>query len=72
MMRILEVFKPHAALLPEINGILRKSGTLTGIYNFAGYIQRPGGLYPFVIMTNQAVNNRDEVLRELQTIAASN
>jgi len=66
MMRILEVFKPYADLLPEVGGVLRKSGTLTGVYNFAGYIRGPDGLYPFVILTNQAVNNRAEILRLLQ------
>ncbi|MBT3529796.1 MAG: peptidase S13 [Gammaproteobacteria bacterium] len=68
MMRILEVFKPNAELLAETNGVLRKSGTLTGVYNFAGYISGPDGLYPFVILTNQAVNNRAEILRILQGI----
>ena len=66
MMHILEVFKPYANLLPEVGGVLRKSGTLTGVYNFAGYIRGPDGLYPFVILTNQAVNNRAEILRLLQ------
>jgi D-alanyl-D-alanine carboxypeptidase/D-alanyl-D-alanine-endopeptidase (penicillin-binding protein 4) len=66
MMHILEVFKPLAELLPEVDGALRKSGTLTGIYNFAGYIRGPKGLYPFVILTTQAVNNRAEILRILQ------
>jgi len=66
MMRILEVFKPYADLLPEVNGVLRKSGTLAGVYNFAGYIRGIDGLYPFVILTNQAVNNRAEILRLLQ------
>ncbi|MCH8174833.1 MAG: D-alanyl-D-alanine carboxypeptidase [Proteobacteria bacterium] len=66
MMHILEVFKPYADLLPEVDGVLRKSGTLTGVYNFAGYIRGPDGLYPFVILTNQAVNNRAEILRLLQ------
>lgn len=66
MMRILEVFKPYAELLPETNGVLRKSGTLTGVYNFAGYVRGPEGLYPFVILTNQAANNRAEILRLLQ------
>jgi D-alanyl-D-alanine carboxypeptidase len=46
--------------------VLRKSGTLTGVYNFAGYIRGPDGLYPFVILTNQAVNKRAEILRLLQ------
>jgi D-alanyl-D-alanine carboxypeptidase/D-alanyl-D-alanine-endopeptidase (penicillin-binding protein 4) len=66
MMHILEVFKPYADLLPEVDGVLRKSGTLTGVYNFVGYIRGPDGLYPFVILTNQAVNNRAEILRLLQ------
>jgi len=66
MMHILEVFRPYADLLPEVGGVLRKSGTLTGVYNFAGYIRGPDGLYPFVIFTNQAVNNRAEILRILQ------
>ena len=66
MMRILEAFKPYADLLPEVNGVLRKSGTLTGVYNFAGYIPGSDGLYPFVILTNQAANNRAEILRVLQ------
>ena len=66
MMHILEVFKPYADLLPEVNGVLRKSGTLTGVYNFVGYIRGPEGLYPFVILTNQAANNRAEILQLLK------
>lgn len=62
MMRILEVFKPYAELLPEVDGVLRKSGTLTGVYNFAGYVSGTEGLYPFVILTNQTFNNRIEIL----------
>jgi len=68
MMHILEVFKPYADLLPEANGVLRKSGTLTGVYNFAGYIRGSDGLYPFVILTNQTVNNRAEILRVLRSL----
>lgn len=66
MMRILDVFYPYADMLPETDGVLRKSGTLTGVYNFAGYIRGIDGLYPFVILTNQATNNRVEILRLLQ------
>lgn len=68
MMQILESFEPHADLLPEVGGVLRKSGTLTGVYNFAGYLQKPDGLYPFVILTNQARNNRAEILRLLNNL----
>ncbi len=66
MMHILEVFKPYADLLPEADGVLRKSGTLTGVYNFVGYLRGPEGLYPFVILTNQAANNRAEILQLLK------
>lgn len=66
MMQILEGFRSHADLLTETNNVLRKSGTLTGVYNFVGYIPGSGGLYPFVILTNQSANNRAEILRELQ------
>ncbi|MFK7865621.1 MAG: D-alanyl-D-alanine carboxypeptidase [Pseudohongiellaceae bacterium] len=66
MIHILNRFKPYAELLPEYNGVLRKSGTLTGVYNFVGYIRGTEGLYPFVILTNQAQNNRDAVLRLLK------
>lgn len=65
-MQILEAFRPHAELLPEVDGVLRKSGTLTGVYNFAGYIPTEEGLYPYVILTNQATNNRAEILRLLK------
>ncbi len=66
MMRVLESFKPHASLLTEVDGALRKSGTLSGVYNFAGFIPGPGGLYPFVILSNQARNNRARLLQLLQ------
>ncbi|MEX1198613.1 MAG: D-alanyl-D-alanine carboxypeptidase [Pseudohongiellaceae bacterium] len=66
MMHILEQFRPHASLLAEVDGVYRKSGTLTGVYNFAGYIPGPDGLYPFVILTNQADNRRAAILRDLQ------
>ncbi len=72
MMRILEVFMPYAELLPETNGVLRKSGTLTGVYNYAGYIPGPDGLYPFVILTNQAVNNRAQIQRLLRSLVEEN
>lgn len=66
MLRILEGFAPYADLLPLENGALRKSGTLTGVYNFAGYLDGPDGRYPFVILTQQPQNHRAEILRLLQ------
>ena len=71
MMAILESFRPYAELLPEQDDSLRKSGTLTGVYNYAGYIPRTDGLYPFVILTSQPTNNRDTILRLLQREVAA-
>ena len=65
MMRLLEAFRNHAHLLHEKNGVRLKSGTLTGIYNYAGYFQSQIGIQPFVIMTNQPKNHRDEILHLL-------
>ena len=66
MIRILEVFMPHADWLPEVDGVRYKTGTLTGVYNVAGYIPAADGLYPFAILTNQAANHRDAILQLLR------
>jgi serine-type D-Ala-D-Ala carboxypeptidase/endopeptidase (penicillin-binding protein 4) len=65
MIAILEAFRPHSGLLPKRNGILVKSGTLTGVYNYAGYFITPDGLRPFVILLNQPDNTRDTLLELL-------
>lgn len=62
MMRMVESFRANAELLPEKKGVLVKSGTLSGVYNYAGYIRTPNGLCPFVIMLNQSRNTRDKIL----------
>lgn len=66
MMMILETFRPHAKIIDEKQGILVKSGTLTGVYNFAGYITTYQGLRPYVIMMNQERNGRNGVLKLLR------
>jgi len=65
MMHILSHFKPHSDLLNLKNKILIKSGTLTGVYNYAGYFVTQKGLRPFVIMTNQKKNHRNRILKLL-------
>ena len=65
MLAILEAFKPHAGLLPFENNCLRKSGTLTGVYGYAGYFAGERGLDSFVLMLNQPKNTRDRVLELL-------
>ncbi len=65
MLAILEAFKPHAGLLPFENNCLRKSGTMTGVYGYGGYFAGERGLDSFVLLLNQAKNNRDQVLELL-------
>jgi D-alanyl-D-alanine carboxypeptidase/D-alanyl-D-alanine-endopeptidase (penicillin-binding protein 4) len=66
MLRVLELFKPHAQLLPEKNSLLLKSGTLTGVYSYAGYFTANGNLDGFTIILNQDKNNRDKILELLE------
>ncbi|MBD3346784.1 MAG: penicillin-binding protein 4 [Chitinivibrionales bacterium] len=68
MINILEQFKEYASLLPSKKGALVKSGTLSGVYNYAGYIKTSQGLRPFVIMLNQKRNTRDTILQLLAKI----
>lgn len=68
MIAILEQFKPHAGLLDPKDGHPLKSGTLTGVYNYAGYLRTDRGLRSFVIMLNQGKNHRDAILRLLAAI----
>lgn len=65
MMRVLELFSGHAGLLPEKQQCLLKSGTMKGIYAYAGFLPCPNGRDRVVIILNQARNKRDEVLRIL-------
>ncbi|NLE03039.1 MAG: peptidase S13 [Fibrobacter sp.] len=63
---LLENRKDIAELLPEKRNALVKSGTLTGVSNYAGYIKTNQGLCPFVIMLNQNSNYRDKILDLLE------
>ncbi len=65
VMTILETFRENSGLLSGRNNLKIKSGTLTGIYNYAGYIQTESGLQPYVIMTESNVNRRDKLLKLL-------
>lgn len=68
MLVILEAFKPHAALLPFENNCLRKTGTMTGVYGYAGYFAGERGLDSFVLILNQPKNARDQVLEQISII----
>ena len=62
MLRLLQVFRPNKELLGSERGVLVKTGTLTGVYNYAGYL--PDGR-AFVILLNQPENRRAAVLAQL-------
>ena len=66
MLPVLETFRPYSSLLPEDSGRLLKSGTLTGVYSYAGYLKSSGKLHSFVIMLNQPVNTRKQILALLE------
>ena len=63
MLQLLTKFRPHADLLKKEHGTLLKTGTLTGVYNYAGYL--PDGK-AFVILLNQQANSRAAVLERLK------
>ena len=66
MITLLERFKPYSHLLSETRNTLLKSGTMTGVYSYAGYFESAGNLDPFVILLNQKVNNRDQLLERVK------
>ncbi|MBT8354631.1 MAG: hypothetical protein KJO60_08920, partial [Desulfofustis sp.] len=51
------------SLLSETEHILLKSGTMTGVYGYAGYFSSGENLDPFIILLNQKINNRDRLLK---------
>lgn len=68
MMQLLEAFKPFAEYLPLQDDLYIKSGTLQGVYAYAGYFRRPERLDGFVVLLNQKANNRDKVLDLLEKL----
>lgn len=67
MIAVLELFKPYSSLLSETQNTLLKSGTMTGVYGYAGYFEWAGRLDPFVILLNQKSNNRERLLKLAST-----
>lgn len=66
--KVLEQFSPYAALLPQENGYRLKSGTLKGVYSYAGYFGDMAPLTRVVILLNQHKNTRDAVLSRLDAL----
>ena len=68
MIQMLDSFKPYSHLLPPEEGMLLKSGTLKGVYSYAGYFTGDKTLDSFVLVLNQKKNNRDKVLKGMKII----
>lgn len=59
LVAILDAFVPYRDLLPEQEGnpaVRAKTGTLTGVSCYAGYVRRGGAWAPFALMINQPVD----------------
>ncbi|MCI5121520.1 MAG: hypothetical protein D3908_10085, partial [Candidatus Electrothrix sp. AUS4] len=63
MLELLKVFRPYAPLLRKYMGVKSKSGSMKGIYNYAGYLNDER---PYVILLNQKRNQRRAVLSLLK------
>lgn len=71
LITILELFRPYSGLLKQQNNVLLKSGTMKGIYCYAGYFPQGDNLIPFAILLNQPKNNRSRVLEILHSALGS-
>lgn len=65
MVKLLRAFQPYRPLLPEKFGAQLKSGTMTDVYCYAGYLDSPDGAILFVLLLNQPENTRKELLTSL-------
>lgn len=66
-MEVLKRYKPYAKTLPFDNGGYIKSGTLKGVYSYAGYLKGADGYDSFVIILNQKFNYRDKTLEFIKS-----
>lgn len=60
LVALLDAFAPYRDLLPEQDGnpsVRAKTGTLTGVSCYAGYVRRNGAWAPFALMINQPVDH---------------
>ena len=64
MITTLQKFVPYKELMPIKKGVPLKSGTMTGVYCYVGYIPQQHDA-PFAILLNQPQNSRDEILQIL-------
>ncbi len=72
MITLLDLFKPYSHMMARSHGNLIKSGTLTGVYSYAGYIVEEKQKHSFVIILNQDRNTRSSLLQLLEKKLRSN
>lgn len=72
MIVVLDTFKPYSHMMAKSHGNLVKSGTLTGVYSYAGYFLGENKKHSFVIMLNQKRNTRSQLLELLQKTSTKN
>ena len=66
---ILREFVAYQHLLPDDqDGASFKTGTLSGVYNAAGYIKHKEGLRPFVIFSQNRINHRQQIIDILKAL----
>ena len=72
MIRLLDSFKRYYRFLPQEEGRYVKSGTLQGVYSYAGYFVENGRLDSFALLLNQEKNTRARILDGLERIYRDN
>ena len=60
MLALLDQFRPYSELLPTVEGLRAKTGTLRGIYTLAGYAG-PENEWEFILFLEQNRNSRNEI-----------
>ncbi len=65
MLNLLKAFRPYRLLLPRHEEWLIKSGTMTGVYSYAGYLGPQIDAPALVLILNQNNNNRDALLKRI-------
>jgi D-alanyl-D-alanine carboxypeptidase/D-alanyl-D-alanine-endopeptidase (penicillin-binding protein 4) len=66
MIAILQEFRPYIHMLPlKKETFPLKSGTMTGVYSYAGFLGKDKDAEAIVLILNQELNNRDELFDKL-------